>query len=95
VHANGTRLAQPGVLQPSDYVHLAYSEIRFASSGQATVLMALAESLTALHESLNAAGVGAPAIERELELVRHTVAASPLVEADRRPIVTVLDRTLG
>jgi len=94
VHANGTRLAQPGVLQPSDYVHLAYSEIRFASAGHATVLMALAESLTALHESLNAAGVGAPAIERELELVRHTVDASPLVEADRRPILTVLNRTL-
>lgn len=93
VHASGTRLVQPGAHTADDYVRLAYSEIRLMSALQPTVLMALAESLTSLLESLTAADVYPAAIAQEVELVHGTVKGSRLADNDVKSILAVLERS--
>jgi len=95
VHPSGTRLVQPRAMSASDALRLAYSEIRLVAADQPTVLMALAESLIALRESLSADGMRTDGIRQEIEHVRKAVEASALEESDARPILTVLDRELS
>ncbi len=90
-HPNGTRILAPGRQQPGDYVRAAFSEIRMSSATQPTTLLALAESLSALRESLQVEGLEAEAVQRELRLVAQTVQEADFDESVAAPILRALD----
>ena len=90
-HPNGTRILAPERQQPGDYVRAAFSEIRMSSATQPTTLLALAESLSALRESLQVEGLEAEAVQRELRLVAQTVQEADFDESVAAPILRALD----
>lgn len=89
-HPNGTRILTPGLPQPGDYVRAAFSEIRMSAASQPTTLLALAESLSALVESLHAEGIEGEAVRRELSMVEETVISSGFDDAMAAPILHAL-----
>ncbi len=89
-HPNGTRILTPGLPQPGDYVRAAFSEIRMSAASQPTTLLALAESLSALVESLQVEGIEGEAVRRELSMVEETVISSGFDDAMAAPILHAL-----
>lgn len=73
----------------SDYVHLAFSEIRLSSEGQPTVLRALLEVLDDLLDDMaNAEFTGrVAALEEEMELTLETARRSNFPEPDLRRVI--------
>lgn len=73
----------------SDYVHLAFAEIRLAAADQLAVMSALVEVLTDLRSELEGAEMSgrAAAIEQELQLTIEMARKSGLPEEDLQRVV--------
>ena len=73
----------------SDYVHMAFSEIRLAASGQLSVIQALIEVLEDLQSELTTAELGgrATAVEEELRLTIEMARGSGLPDRDLERVI--------